>query len=82
MPRNADIRYFKKNSEVQGELYHINKYGSGKYESTGVEGPIQQWPWSDSENRNSPYWLQNRLKREQVRERIYSTIGLKVDIIE
>lgn len=82
MPRNADIRYFKKNSEVQGELYHINKYGSGKYESTGVEGPIQQWPWSDSENRNSPYWLQNRLKREQVRERIYSTIGLKVNIIE
>lgn len=81
MPRNADIRYFENNSEIEGDLYYINSVG-GTYKSTGVKGPIQQWPWSDNENRNSPYWLNNRITREQVRERLLATIGLKVNIID
>lgn len=83
MPRNADIRYFKSHSETYGPLYYVNAV-NGVYPraTNSAEGPIQLWPWSNEENRNSPYWYQNRLKREQIRERFYGTIGLKVDIYD
>lgn len=83
MPRNADIGYFKNNSEVQGEMYYINKYNNEQtYRTTGVVGPIQQWPWISSDDQNSPYWYMNRLNREQERERMFATIGMKVNIIK
>lgn len=81
MPRNADIRYFKHNSEAYGQLYYINAV-NGVYPKASVEGPIQLWPWSNEENRNSPYWYQNRLLRDQIRERFYGTVGVKVDIYD
>lgn len=79
MPRNADIRYFKHNSEAYGQLYYINAV-NGVYPKASAEGPIQLWPWSSEENRNSPYWYQRRLLRDQIRERFYGTVGVKVDI--
>lgn len=83
MPRNADIRYFKQNSESWGQLYYINPINN-VYPKAGpnsdTQGPIQTWPWSNEENRNSPYWYQNRLLRDQVRERFYGTLGLSVQI--
>ncbi len=83
MPRNADIRYFKHNSEEWGPLYYVNAVNGSYPRATNLaEGPIQLWPWSNEENRNSPYWYQHRLNREQMRERFYGTIGLKVDIME
>lgn len=79
MPRNADIRYFKNHSEAYGQLYYINAV-NGVYPKASAEGPIQLWPWSSEENRNSPYWYQHRLLRDQIRERFYGTLGVKVNI--
>lgn len=81
MPRNADISYFKDHSETYGQLYYVREI-NGKYPKANAEGPIQQWPWLDNENRNSPYWYANRLQKENVRERAFATIGLKVNIID
>lgn len=85
MPRNADISYFENNSEVYGQLYYINPIqqdGKTVYPKANAEGPIQQWPWSNEENRNSPYWYVNRLKRNNIRERFFGTVGAKVNIID
>ena len=81
MPRNADIRYFKHHTEGYGQLYYINAV-NGTYPKASAEGPIQLWPWSNEENRNSPYWYQHRLRRDQIRERFYGTLGVKVDIYD
>lgn len=81
MPRNADITYFKHNTEAYGQLYYINPV-DGVYPEALAKGPIQTWPWSNEENRNSPYWYRNRVPREQLRERFYGTIGAKVDIYD
>lgn len=83
MPRNADINYFKNNSETFGPLYYREKYNNETtYRPTGTNGPIQQWPWIAGENSNSPYWYTNRLSTLQRRERLFATIGAKAEIIE
>lgn len=86
LPRNADISYFKNNSEVQGQLYYIEGiYDENNkiiYPKAEAEGPIQQWPWINEENRNSPYWYTNRLQKSAIRERLYGTLGLKVNIYD
>ena len=86
LPRNADISYFKDNSEVYGQLYYIqgiyDENNKIVYPKASTSGPIQQWPWINEENRNSPYWYMNRLQKNSIRERIYGTLGLKVNILE
>ena len=82
MPRNADIRYFKKNQETYGNLYALDK---SNWNSDGTprkigEGPIQVWPWQNEENGNSPYWIQNRINNTTHIERFYTNIGAKVNI--
>ena len=81
MPRNADISYFKDNSEVDGQLYYINPV-NGVYKEASATGPIQQWPWTNEENRNSPYWYVNRLLKNNTRERLFGTVGAKVNIYD
>ena len=86
LPRNADISYFKDNSEVHGQLYYIqgiyDENNNIIYPKADAQGPIQQWPWINEENRNSPYWYTNRLQKNSIRERLYGTLGLKVNILE
>lgn len=85
LPRNADISYFKDNSETWGQLYYVKGHtenGKIVYPKADAEGPIQQWPWINEENRNSPYWYTNRLNKSAIRERLYGTLGLKVNILE
>lgn len=85
LPRNADISYFKDNSEVYGQLYYIQGHTENNklvYPKADAHGPIQQWPWINEENRNSPYWYTNRLQKSSIRERLYGTLGLKVNILE
>ena len=86
LPRNADISYFKDNSEAHGQLYYIqgiyDENNNIIYPKADAQGPIQQWPWINEENRNSPYWYTNRLQKNSIRERLYGTLGLKVNILE
>lgn len=86
IPRNADISYFQDNSETWGQLYYVKGItqpdGKLVYPKANAEGPIQQWPWINEENRNSPYWYTNRLQKSAIRERFYGTLGLKVNIFD
>lgn len=74
MPRNADVKYFENNSETWGQLYYINEM-NGFYKKASTKGPIQQWPWINAENSNSPYWDKARLT-EYKRERLFATLGI------
>lgn len=86
LPRNADISYFQDHSETMGQLYYVGNLtrpdGTKYWPKADAEGPIQQWPWINEENRNSPYWSTNRLLKDAIRERFYGTLGLKVNIME
>lgn len=85
MPRNADIRYFKENQEVYGDLYALNKenwYDGGNTPRKIGEGPIQVWPWQSEENGNSPYWTTNRINNTSYLDRFYTSIAAKVNIVD
>lgn len=85
MPRNADIRYFKENQEVYGDLYALNTqnwYDGGNTPRKIGEGPIQVWPWQSEENGNSPYWITNRINNANYLDRFYTSLGAKVNIYD